>query len=421
MHQKINSASFLIAITRATACATFACASAIGATGATGGVNNVPNVPASNAAAIYKMVDANGRVTYTNSPTKGANKVELDPITVIPATPAGVLGDGQRYGQNTAKGAIQDAAQSSPLSAAQNASQATAATPFAAVVQPAPSAFLIPVGVAPTIAHPEEPSPMPVVAKILPALPAAPVARSVAPANVLSAAVAPPVIRSSLPPSPKPMTTAVVTAVPAITASTSATKLPVVKLSPVTVTPTNVEVAANVAAPAKMPLVAFAPTAPTFATAPATTPVTTLVTTLVTTPAIAATIHTSAINALPVPQLRSSASPTRARSADQAAKIDQHEQLLATAKAQLVEEQRASESFRALRARLPVVIDQTNPAKAAIQNDIKVQVEQHFERIRNLQDQISRYEQNLAALQPLPSGPASNTAPAKAINTAASQ
>ncbi len=414
MHQKINSASFLIAITRATACATFACASAIGATGATGGVNNVPNVPASNAAAIYKMVDANGRVTYTNSPTKGANKVELDPITVIPATPAGVLGDGQRYGQNTAKGAIQDAAQSSPLSAAQNASQAAAATPLAAVAQPAPSPFLIPVGVAPTIAHPEEPSPMPAVAKILPA---APVARSVAPANVPLAAVAPPVIRSSLPSSPKPIATAVVSAVPANTASTSATKLPVVKLSPVTVTPTNVEVAANVAAPAKMPLVAFAPTAPTFATAPATTPVTTLVTA----PSIAATIHRSSINALPVPQLQSSASPTRARSAGQAAKIDQHEQLLATAKAQLVEEQRASESFRALRARLPVVIDQTNPAKAAIQNDIKVQVEQHFERIRNLQDQISRYEQNLAALQPLPSGPASNTAPAKAINTAASQ
>ena len=379
MHQKINSTSFLIAITAEIACAMFACASALGASG---GVNNVPNLPASSGAAIYKMVDASGRVTYTNSPTKGANKVELDPITVIPATPAGMLGDGQSFRQNMAKGATQ--------SAAQNASQATPSAPFAAVAQFALSPLLIPVGVAPTIAQPEEPSPMP--------------------ANPPSAAAAAPAHRFSPPPPAKPMATAVVTAIPANTASTSVTKLPVVKLVPTTVAAAKVEVATNVAAPLATPLVAFAPTAPTFAATPAAAAAT------------AATINTSAINILPVPQLRPSASPARVISTNQAARINQQEQLLATARAQLVEEQRASESFRALRARLPAVIDQTNPAKAAIQNDIKTQVEQHFERIRNLQDQISKYEHDQAALQPISQMRAhSSNAASAAVNTVASQ
>ena len=392
MHQKINSASFLIAITAAIACATFACESAMGAAG---GVNNVPNLPAPSGAAIYKMVDASGRVTYTNSPTKGANKVELDPITVIPATPAGMLGDGQSFRQNTAKGSTQSTTQG----AAQNASQPTPSAPFAAVAQFATSPLLIPVGVAPTIARPEEPSPMPAVVKTLPAQS---VARLVVPANVLSAAAAAPDIRFSPATPAKPMATAVVTAIPANTASTSATKLPVVKLVPTSVAAAKVEVAANVAALPATLLVAFATTAPTFAAA--------------------ATINTSAINGLPVPQLRPSASPARVISANQTARINQQEQLLAKARAQLVEEQRASESFRALRARLPAVIDQTNPAKAAIQNDIKTQVEQHFERIRNLQYQISQYEHNPPALQPINQMRAlSSNAASAAVDTVASQ
>jgi len=38
---------------------------------------------------IYKHVDESGRVTYTNKPMKGATVLELDPITIIPAAPAG--------------------------------------------------------------------------------------------------------------------------------------------------------------------------------------------------------------------------------------------------------------------------------------------------------------------------------------------
>lgn len=39
---------------------------------------------------IYKHVDDNGRVTYTNKPVKGATVVELEPLTTLP-TPAAVL------------------------------------------------------------------------------------------------------------------------------------------------------------------------------------------------------------------------------------------------------------------------------------------------------------------------------------------
>jgi len=41
---------------------------------------------------IYKHVDESGRVTYSNKPMKGAVVMDLEPLTTIPATPAGVLG-----------------------------------------------------------------------------------------------------------------------------------------------------------------------------------------------------------------------------------------------------------------------------------------------------------------------------------------
>ena len=34
---------------------------------------------------IYKHVDANGRVTYSNMPMKGATKLNLDPLSTVPA------------------------------------------------------------------------------------------------------------------------------------------------------------------------------------------------------------------------------------------------------------------------------------------------------------------------------------------------
>ena len=40
---------------------------------------------------IYKLVDDQGRVTYSNKPMKGATVMDLEPLTTIPGTPAGVL------------------------------------------------------------------------------------------------------------------------------------------------------------------------------------------------------------------------------------------------------------------------------------------------------------------------------------------
>ena len=37
---------------------------------------------------IYKHVDENGRITYSNKPMKGATVLELDPITILPASTA---------------------------------------------------------------------------------------------------------------------------------------------------------------------------------------------------------------------------------------------------------------------------------------------------------------------------------------------
>ena len=41
--------------------------------------------------AIYKHTDVQGRITYSNAPIVGGARVELDPITLIPATPSGSL------------------------------------------------------------------------------------------------------------------------------------------------------------------------------------------------------------------------------------------------------------------------------------------------------------------------------------------
>ena len=40
---------------------------------------------------IYKHVDESGRVTYSNKPMKGAQVMDLEPLTTIPATPMGNL------------------------------------------------------------------------------------------------------------------------------------------------------------------------------------------------------------------------------------------------------------------------------------------------------------------------------------------
>lgn len=299
--------------------------------------NNVQPITTSNGSggpAIYKLVDASGRVTYTNSPTKGAAKVELDPITVIPSTPAGMLGGGQANTQ----------ANTSPVS------QASA------------SQELIPVGLAPTIAKPEAPT--------MPLLPLAAAAASSTSPTFAASARAPIVQPATATVTPVSASAANRAQTPAVrvadTETTPAYKLPVVKLTPREAVPGDLGVQ---------------PSAATVAIAPTTAPTT----------------------YMPPPVIIAAANPRdaepRAKTMIVSPKFEQEEQLLQSLKTRLAEEQNASASFRALRARLPATIDQSNPGEAAKQNEIKSQVEQHFERIRSLQDQIAQREQALAMLR----------------------
>jgi Domain of unknown function (DUF4124) len=317
---------------------TFAAVLSTLCTNVTGAPNNVQPIAAPSAPTIYKLVDANGRVTYSNSPTKGAAKVELDPITVIPSTPAGMLGGGQANVSSS------------------NASQATA------------SPELIPVGIAPSIAKPEAPT-MPLMPIASPSVQPTFTASARTPIVQPATATVTPVSASIANRTQTPV------ALVADNETTPAYKLPVVKLSPRDPAPSDATTAQTSMTAPTMAMVA-PPQPVAIATANANSaPITT-------------TTATTAREAEARPQV-TIASP----------KFSQEEQLLAQLKARLVEEQNASASFRAMRARLPTTIDQSDPAKAASQNDIKAQVEQHFERIRSLQDQIAQREQALAVLR----------------------
>ena len=85
---------------------------------------------------IYKHVDESGRITYTNRPMKGAVAMELEPLTAIPGTPAGMLtarpvpvADKATNGDRAANGDKAEAP-------AKNESLAASARPAVAVVTP---------------------------------------------------------------------------------------------------------------------------------------------------------------------------------------------------------------------------------------------------------------------------------------------
>ncbi|BCB25502.1 hypothetical protein SKTS_03880 [Sulfurimicrobium lacus] len=70
-------------------------------------------------AEIYKQVDAQGRVTYSNVPMKGATKLNLEPLNTVPATrskastpsPSGfpkVDGDTQKKRDDTRRKILED-------------------------------------------------------------------------------------------------------------------------------------------------------------------------------------------------------------------------------------------------------------------------------------------------------------------------
>ena len=81
---------------------------------------------------IYKHVDESGRITYTNRPMKGAVEMELEPLTTIPGTPAGMLTPQPKSVPVVEKPANGDKAEV-PV---KNESLAASARPAVAVVTP---------------------------------------------------------------------------------------------------------------------------------------------------------------------------------------------------------------------------------------------------------------------------------------------
>lgn len=77
--------------------------------------------------------------------------------------------------------------------------------------------------------------------------------------------------------------------------------------------------------------------------------------------------------------------------------IETEEQMLSEARAQLAAEQKQTSSIRAMRASL--VNTSADASKSANTAETKALVERHFERVRDLQDQISRHERSAEELR----------------------
>ena len=97
------------------------------------------------------------------------------------------------------------------------------------------------------------------------------------------------------------------------------------------------------------------------------------------------------------------ATPTQARQAELQRRsvwnsLLAEQESLANAKAGLAEESRKSDSIRALRASFSAAPDKSG-IKKLITPEQREQVEHHFERIRDLQDEITMHEKNVAGLR----------------------
>ena len=79
--------------------------------------------------------------------------------------------------------------------------------------------------------------------------------------------------------------------------------------------------------------------------------------------------------------------------------LQTEEQLLAGARSQLEEEQKNSSAIRAMRASHAATPEAVTAQKPLISPAMKAEIERHFERIRNLQDQIAMHENNLAGMR----------------------
>ena len=79
--------------------------------------------------------------------------------------------------------------------------------------------------------------------------------------------------------------------------------------------------------------------------------------------------------------------------------IRAEEKSLDATRVALAEEQRRSGDIRTKRASFAATTQTATPQKPLISPEVRAEIEQHFERIRNLQDELSVHEGNIAALR----------------------
>ena len=79
--------------------------------------------------------------------------------------------------------------------------------------------------------------------------------------------------------------------------------------------------------------------------------------------------------------------------------IQAEEKSLDAARAALADEQRRSSEVRTMRASFAATAISATPTKPLISPEVRAEIERHFERVRNLQDQMSMHESSIASLR----------------------
>ncbi len=180
-----------------------------------------------------------------------------------------------------------------------------------------------------------------------------------------------------------------------------------VNLQPITVLPPAPIPSGNIAvarvAPAPRAAKAVAVSAMNLAPAPKAEDIATATKEAGEVPTMAAPGSASAITTAPAATNEATGTLNRTRQDDPQrrnllATLLAEQESLANTKARLAEESKNSESIRALRASFTAGPDKSGVNKV-ITPEMREQVEHHFERIRNLQDEIAMHEQNVSSLR----------------------
>ena len=176
-----------------------------------------------------------------------------------------------------------------------------------------------------------------------------------------------------------------------------------VNLEPLTVLQSSPGVAQNSAPVARAIPVAKVTSVPSPSSA-ANTPLAAFATTAVTanSTAMPAATPPTIIAALDTGQKKLEQSQQRLAEARQRVlqnEIQAEEKSLSAARAALADEQRRSNEVRTLRSSFAANAISATPTKPLISPEIRAEIERHFERVRNLQDQMSMHESSIASLR----------------------